>query len=333
MKLLIIGGTRFLGRHLVDIALQRGHEVTLFNRGHSNPELFNNVETIIGDRDQDLSALQGRHWDAAIDTCGYFPRQVRASARQLAESVAHYSFISSISAYRDGMPRDFDESTPLSELDTPEVEQITPQTYGGLKVLCEQAANAEMPGRVLVIRPGLIVGPYDESDRFTYWPLRLTRGGEVLAPGSANAPVQFIDVRDLALWNIIMAEQQNTGFYNATGPQQPLTMGEFFDQCQQALAIEANLTWVNDDFLLQHNVAPYTDMPLWIPPSDIAFSTANCQKAFAMGLALRPLADTVTDTLAWATSATDNTALRAGLSPEQEQQLLQAWHQLAELPA
>ena len=325
MKLLILGGTRFLGKHLVESALNRGHEVTLFNRGQSNPDLFPNVEKLTGDRDNDLSALYGRRWDAVIDTCGYFPRHVRESAQLLADAVDHYSFISTISVYRDDTPQGFDESAPLRSLEDESIEEVTNETYGGLKVLCEQMAEAAMPGRVLTIRPGLIVGPDDMSDRFTYWPLRIDQGGEVLAPGRPDAPVQFIDVRDLAEWNIQMTEQRATGVYNATGPDYLLDMEQLLVTCQQALELEVKLTWVSEAFLLEHEVGPYVEMPLWLPDANIAMSTANCQKACSAGLKIRPLADTVRDTLAWARTRSANIPRRSGLAAEREQTLLAEW--------
>ena len=208
MDVLIMGGTGFLGRHLVEAALGEGHRVTLFNRGSSAPDLFPDVETIKGDRELDLSALSGRRWDAAIDTCGYVPRVVRASARLLADAVDHYTFVSSISVYPDAMEPGSDEDAPVQELLDPTVEEVTAKTYGGLKAICEQAAEEEMPGRVLNVRPGLISGPHDPTDRFTYWPRRISAGGEVLAPDSPERQVQFIDVRDLAAWIVRMSIEQ-----------------------------------------------------------------------------------------------------------------------------
>ncbi len=206
MKLLVLGGTVFLGRHLVEAATARGHSVTLFNRGQHNPELYPEVEKLRGDRDSDLSALQGRRWDAVIDTCGYLPRAVRASAELLADAVDHYTFISSISVYADFHTPAMDESAPVGTLADETVEEVTGETYGPLKALCEQAAERALPGRVLNIRPGLIVGPHDPTDRFTYWPVRVARGGEVLAPGRPHVPVQVIDGRDLAEWTVRMVE-------------------------------------------------------------------------------------------------------------------------------
>src|SRR5215210_2686868 len=232
MDVLIIGGTGFLGRHLVEAALGDGHRPTLFNRGLSEPGLFPEVEKIEGDRDGDLSALRGRSWDAVIDTCGYVPRVVRASAGLLADAVDHYTYISSISVYSNAIALGADEEAPVRELPDRRVEEVTGETYGGLKALCERAAEEMMPGRVLNVRPGLISGPHDPTDRFTYWPRRIAAGGEVLAPDSPERRVQFIDVRDLAAWILKMSVEQRIGTYNATGPDYELTMGQLLEECE-----------------------------------------------------------------------------------------------------
>ena len=325
MKILILGGTIFVGRHLVEIALARGHQVTLFNRGQSNPDLFPQVETIIGDRDGGLEGLSGRRWDAVIDPSGYFPRLVRASAEFLAEVVDHYTFISSISAYADAKKIGIDENYPTATMDDETVEEVTGDTYGPLKVLCEAAAEAAFPGRTLTVRPGLIVGPYDPTDRFTYWPCRIVQGGEVLAPAPPTFPVQIIDARDLASWTLDMVETWRTGVYNATGPEHPLTMGEVLETCQSVIDTDAQITWVTEAFLLDQEVAPWTDLPLWIPVSDenfAGFSRVAVSKAVGAGLSFRPLAQTVADTLAWARTRPKDHEWRAGLRPEREAELL-----------
>src|SRR5690606_2480891 len=254
MKLLIIGGTRFVGRALVDSALARGHEVTLFNRGQSNPGLYPQVETIVGDRTGDLSALSSRSWDAVIDTCGYVPRIVRNMAETLSGNVGHYTFISSISVYRDFTQAGIDEAYPVGTVEDETVEEITGETYGPLKALCEQAVAEVFPGRALNIRPGLIVGPHDGSDRFNYWPYRVARGGEVLAPGNPDASAQIIDVRDLGDWTLDMAERQATGVYNATGPEQPFTISHVLESCREVTNSDATFTWVSDEFLVEQGV-------------------------------------------------------------------------------
>ncbi len=336
MDLLILGGTVFLGRHLVDAALDAGHQVTLFNRGRHGAELFPQVEKLRGDRDGGLDALAGRRWDAVIDTCGYVPRLVRASAELLAGSVAHYTFISSISVYRDLDQAPVDEHSPVGILADPTVEEITGETYGPLKALCEQAAEAAMPGRVLHVRPGLIVGPHDPTDRFTYWPWRVAQGGNVLAPGRPERRVELIDGRDLSHWILRAVEARRTGVYNATGPAHELTMGDLLAACRQAIGSDAHFTWVDEAFLLANGVAPWSELPLWLPESDNGVMAVDCQRAIAAGLELRPLAETVQDTLAWlrtdkapAEGDLSNIELRAGMARAREAELLAAWRDQA----
>jgi 2'-hydroxyisoflavone reductase len=325
MDLLILGGTRFLGRYLVEAAQEEGHGVTLFNRGLSGPDLFPEVETIKGDRDGDLSALRGRRWDAVIDTCGYVPRVVRASAGLLAEAVDHYTFVSSISVYSDGIGPGADESAPVEELEDPTVEEVTGETYGGLKALCERAAGEEMPGRVLNVRPGLISGPHDPTDRFTYWPRRVADGGEVLAPDRPELQVQFIDVRDLAAWMVRMSAEQQTGTYNATGPDYELRMGKLLEECEAVSDGEAQIIWVSEEFLEESGVEPFTEMPLWVPREYAGMQAVDCGRAIAAGLTFRPVSQTVRDVLEWDSTRVE-ADLAAGLRPERERELLSAWH-------
>jgi len=327
MNLLILGGTIFLGRHLVESALRRGHTVTLFNRGQHNPELFPQLEKLRGDRANasDLQAISARQWDAVIDTCGFIPRIVHLSALALAGTAAHYTFISSISAYAEPPAPGMDENAPLARLEDETVEEITAQTYGGLKALCEAAVESSLPGQALIIRPGLIVGPHDPSDRFTSWPRRLQRGGEILAPGLPDAAVQIIDARDLADWTITMLEQHGTGVYNATGPASPLSMHSLLETCHQAVGSESSLTWVSDEFLLAQGVTPFTELPLWLPPEAAAMQQVSIAKALAAGLTLRPLAATITDTLAWDMTRPADTPRKNGLSAEREAALLELW--------
>ena len=325
MDLLILGGTGFLGRHLVEAALGDGHRVTLFNRGLSGPDLFPEVETIRGDRDGDLSVLQGRRWDAAIDTCGYVPRVVRASAGILADSVDHYTFVSSISVYSDTIEVGADEDAPVEELDDPTVEEVTGETYGGLKALCERAAEEEMPGRVLNVRPGLISGPHDPTDRFTYWPRRVAAGGEVLVPDRPERRVQFIDVRDLAAWIVKMAADRQPGTYNATGPDYELRMGTLLEACEAAGGGGATFVWVAEEFLEENGVEPFTELPLWVPREYCAMLEVDCGRAISAGLTFRPASETVRDVLEW-DSTRAQTELAAGLKPERERELLLAWH-------
>lgn len=336
MNILIIGGTIFVGRALVEAALPRGHRLTLFNRGKTNPGLFAEaefsaaVETINGDRASDLALLQGRYWDAVIDTCGYVPRIVRQSAQALAESVGHYTFVSSISVYADTSQPGVTEDAPVGKLADESVEKVDGETYGPLKALCEQAVEAEFPGRTLIIRPGLIVGPYDRSDRFTYWPARLARGGEVLAPGRPERGIQFIDVRDMAEWIIRLIEQKQTGIYNADGQPETVNMEQLLLACRDAAACDAHFTWVEDAFLLEQNVGPWMELPLWIPENDPqagGFFAVSVEKATRSGLTYRPLAEIVQSTLAWAQTRPADHEWSAGMKAEREAEVLLAWKQ------
>ena len=327
MKLLIIGGTRFLGRALVDEARHAGHDVTLFNRGRSNPTLYRDIDQIHGDRDGELSKMAGRRWDAVIDTCGYVPRIVRLSAEFLADKVEHYTFISSISVYAEPVPDHLDESGTVETIADETTEELTGEAYGALKALCEAAATDATGGRALNVRAGLIVGPHDPTDRFTYWPLRVGRGGEVLAPGSPDLITQIIDVRDLAKWIILAAGKRLTGPYNVTGPETPLSIGAILERCRDVTGSDAAFTWVSEAFLTRHEVQPFTELPLWLPQESQGILRVSIDKALSNGLAFRPLEETVRDTLEWASSRASDYAMRNGLSPEKERALLAAWHE------
>lgn len=334
MKLLILGGTKFLGRHTVELAKKAGHTITLFHRGETNPELFPEVEHILGNRDGGLDKLAGRTWDAAIDTCGYFPRLVGASARYLADKVGHYTFVSSISVYSKfyaGM----DESAPVAVLDDPTVEEITEKTYGGLKALCEEAAEHAMPGRVLSVRAGLIVGPYDQTDRFTYWVRRVSTGGRVLVPSPPERPVQFIHAADLAAWMLRMAEHGEAGIYNATGPigpagngtqaAAPYTMEQVLTACREAAGSKAEFVWVDERYLLERKVELWSDLPLATPAEEDGLMEVDVSRAAAAGLTARPLLNIVRETLAWDATRPIGTELKAGLKPAREAELLTEW--------
>jgi 2'-hydroxyisoflavone reductase len=323
MHILILGGTRFLGRHLVEAARAAGHEVTLFNRGKSNPDLFPQVETLSGDRRESLDALKGRRWDACIDTCGYIPREVRMSAEALRDSVGHYTFISTISVYTDALKPGDDESGLLGTLEDPTVEEVTGETYGPLKVLCEQAAESNLPGRVLTVRSGLIVGPHDPTDRFTYWVARAVEGGAMLGPGNPEQTLQFIDGRDQAAWIIRMTEANTTGIFNVSGPASPLTMRETLETCVQVAGAGAALTWVEEAFLLEQGLQPWAELPLWIPDGSNAALNIHLGKAQAAGLVCRPLVETVRDTLAWHQTRADG--FKRALAAEREAEVLAAW--------
>jgi nucleoside-diphosphate-sugar epimerase len=310
---------------LVETALERGHRVTLFNRGVSGPGLFPDVEKLVGDRDGDLSALRGRRWDAAVDACGYVPRVVRASAGLMADAVDRYVFVSSISVYAEPVAPGADEGAPVAELPDPLVEEVTGETYGRLKVLCERAAEEKMPGRVLNVRPGLIVGPHDPTDRFTYWPRRISRGGEVLAPDSPDLSVQFIDVRDLAGWLIEMCEERRVGTYNATGPDHPLTIGRLLEECETVSGGDAELVWVSEEFLEKQGVEPFTEMPLWVPREYAGLQAVDCGKVIEAGLTFRPLSETIRDVLEWDLTRPADAEMGAGLGRQRERELLRAW--------
>ena len=341
MKLLIIGGTRFIGRHLVTAARARDHEVTLFNRGNYSADPA--FEIIQGDRHNhsDIAKLKGRRWDVVVDTCGHLPRSVRATAEVLAGSVDRYVFISSQNSYASVSNPGVDETFPRATLTTEQLAQANAidtsgqpsygALYGALKALCEQAAEEVMPNRVLIIRPGLIVGPYDYSDRFTYWVARVARGGEVLAPGRPERFVQFIDARDLAEWIVSMAEQKAAGIYNANRAPEELTMQSVLEECKLASDSDAIFTWASEDFLLQENVSAWSDMPLWLPeeaaPHLKGFMFINCDKAIASGLRFRPLSETIRDTLAWYQTTDLNQQLKAGIVSDKEQALLRKWHE------
>ncbi|MEM7130442.1 MAG: SDR family oxidoreductase [Chloroflexota bacterium] len=318
MKLLILGGTVFLGRHVVDAALARGHEVTLFNRGQHNEDLYPELEKLRGDRDGNLDALKGRTWDAVVDTCGYVPRLVSDSARLLADVVEHYTFVSSISVYSDFSSGELTEESPVGKMEDETVEEITGETYGPLKALCEQAAESIMPGRVLHVRAGLIVGPYDPTDRFTYWPVRVANGGDVLAPPDATAPVQFIDVRDLAEWIVQMADARKAGVYNATGPAETTSFEHFLTTCKTTTDSNASFAWADSELLAKHEIAPWMDLPLWVPPEAAGMLQTNCAKAIDDGLVFRPIQETVHATLQWAQTRPGDYQWRAGLSAERE---------------
>lgn len=325
MRILIIGGTIFLGRAVVDVAVGEGHFVTLFNRGRHDDDRTD-VERLRGDRDGELDALRGRTFDAVVDTSGYVPRVVRQSARLLADATERYLFVSTLSVYRTPVPMAADEDAPLATLDDPTVEEVTGETYGPLKVLCEEAVRDAFGDRAIVVRPGLIVGPRDPTDRFTYWPHRLARGGRVLAPGRPGRLVQAIDVRDLAAWMVRLLTMEASGTLNAVG--YPLPFEDALLVCRDALGSDAELVWVPDADLLGAGVTPWSELPLWLPESDpeargfFQFSNA---RAVRRGLAFRPMARTAVDTVAWARGRAADHAWRAGLPAEREAEILAAF--------
>lgn len=329
LKILVLGGTGFLGPHLVEAMQKRGHTPTLFNRGKTRPTLFPDVEKLRGDRDGGLAVLEGRRWDAVIDTSGYVPRIVRASAELLAPNVRQYVFVSSISVYTETTSPGVDESHKVATMPDP-TSEVVMEFYGALKALCEQAAEAALPGRTTVIRPGLIVGPGDPTDRFSYWPVRVAQGGEVLAPGEPSDPVQVIDVRDLADFILTTLERGHVGVHNVNGPAEPLGIGALLDACKRVSGSDARFTWADNAFLEAQQIAAWSDMPVWVPPigDGVGLTTTVSARAIARGLTYRPLDDTIKATLDWwATLPPERQSkLRAGITREREAAVLAAWH-------
>ena len=328
--LLILGGTGFIGPHLTQEAQRLGWKVTHFNRGKHAAGGVPGVETLLGDRNGQLDALRGRKWDVMIDDTGFVPKFVRMSAGLLAPSVGYCLFISSISVYASfAAPND--ESSPTGKLTDPQVEKVTDTTYGPMKALCEQYSLEAFKGRCSVVRPGYIVGPLDPSDRFTYWPVRVSRGGEMLAPGTPRDPVQVIDVRDLTAFMMKLVESRTTGVFNADSPPRAFTMGELIDASQRAApAAGTTVTWVPEDFLAAHWKAEDLDLPPWSPikGDSAGASLTAVDRAKKAGLRCRPLSDTVRDTLAWFQSlpAERQGKLHAVLDRQKETDTLRAWH-------
>jgi 2'-hydroxyisoflavone reductase len=328
-RILILGGTGFLGPATVAAAQARGHELTLFNRGKTRPGLFPNIETLHGDRDpkigEGLSALANRKWDAVIDNSGYFPRLVSASAKLLGPSVKQYIFISSISVYADNSAEGQDETARLDVTPDPSVEKVTEQTFGPLKALCEKSAEEALPGRTTVVRPGYIVGPDDSSGRFTYWPVRFDRGGEVLAPGAPADPVQIIDVRDLGEWLITLVERGTTGVFNAAGPKDRLRWGDLLEACRKSTQAASTLTWVPGEWVAKQGEDVF---PIWAPylGQTRGFHTWKNTRAAKAGLVFRPYGQTVGDTLRWyKTQGEGGRTKLAGPTAAKEAELLAAW--------
>jgi len=330
LRVLILGGTGFIGPHFVEVLRAQGHTITLFNRGRRNPGLFKDIETLIGDRDGKLDALRGRDWDVVIDDSGFVPRIVRQSVELLHDHVQHYIYISSISAYADLSKPNLDEDQPLAVLGDPTVEQMSDAAYGGLKALCEQVVQKAYGKRSAAIRPSYIVGPGDTSDRFTYWPVRVSRGGEMLAPGTASDPIQFIDVRDLADFMRLCVERRIGGSYNLCNAPHSVTMGSLLDTSKKISHADTHFVWADATFLEQQHLTDSGELPIWSPPTGATAGAAliSPARAVAQGLRFRSLETTITDTLAWqrqrpaAHNMNGGQKLRAGLSPERETELL-----------
>jgi 2'-hydroxyisoflavone reductase len=333
LRLLILGGTGFIGPHQVRYALARGHHVTVFNRGRQKEAWPGPVEELLGDRNGDLKALEGRDWDVCIDNPTSLPVWVRDAATVLKGHVGQYVFISTISVYA-ASDKPADESAPLASYDGNDAMAETIKSlsanqrlYGPLKALCEKQAQAQYGEAITtIIRPSLIVGPGDETDRFTYWPVRLGRGGEILAPGDGSDPVQFIDARDLAEWTIRVAEQGTTGVFNATGPASPITMRQMLAGIAEGIEVDPKFLWGSTDFLKANNVSAWSDMPVWMPGQGrtLGFHRRDFSRAAAEGLTWRPLSSTAADTVAWfrTLSPERQGKLRSGLASERETALL-----------
>ena len=331
LSILILGGTRFIGVEMTDLALKRGHKITFFNRGKTNADLFPDIERIKGDRNGEIAGLKARKWDAVIDNSGYFPRAVKLTADLLAPSVSQYLFVSSISVYPDfKAPRD--ETSPVGKLKDETIEKVDNDTYGPLKALCEKAAESAMPGRVTVIRPGLIVGPHDSTDRFTYWPARAARGGEMLAPGTPSDAIQIIDGRDLAAFVIDALEKKTAGTFNLVSPPDHFTIGDILTESIRAANELAKPTpppkaaWAPAPFLEAQKVEGWSDMPVWLDAKgdDTAFAQTSATRALAAGLKITPMRKTCRDTLAWHLTrpAADREKLKAGIAPDREKEVL-----------
>jgi 2'-hydroxyisoflavone reductase len=327
LRILILGGTGFIGPHQVKAALDRGHTLTLFNRGRTNPGLFPDLETLLGDRDGDLESLRNREWDCVIDNSGFEPEQVALSAGLLRDAVRQYLFVSTQSVYSDRSIIDQDETGHIGRAGVPEQEW---SGYGPLKALCEKELTDAMPGRATIVRPAVIVGPGDSSDRFTYWVQRVDRGGEVLAPGQPEDPTQFIDVRDLCEWLIRLVDNETMGVFNATGPLAPLSVGEFVHGLRAVTSSAVSFTWTSHAFLREQAVRHFSELPLWQFPdgATAGFLRMSAARAQAAGLTYRPLAVTAGETLDWWRSEPEERRtgrLRAGLTPEREAAILAAW--------
>lgn len=340
MKILVLGGSRFLGRTFVEVAQSQNHEVTIFNRGNQN-EGFKDVEIISGDRLGDLNELNNRYWDAVLDTSGFIPSSVFNSTEFLKDQVKHYTFISSISVYKDWVQENFDETYPVYEMSLEKANELSKdgniyEYYGQFKALCEVVSEKNMPGRVVNIRAGQLIGPNDYTDRIPYWIHRIAKGGKVLAPGKPNRPVQMIDNKDHSNWILELMKNETAGTFNATGPDYILTMKEFLETCIKVTGSDAEIVWVSEKFLLDNKVAPWTEMPLWVPeefpiepelmePWKGAF-TVNIEKAIGSGLTFRPLEESLADIYEWEKKrnlAEDE--WKSGMRADREEELLEMW--------
>ncbi len=324
MKLLVIGGTRFSGRALVGLALRADHDVTVFHRGTGKDDPWPEAEHLHADRHAGLGLLAGRRFDAVVDMCGYVPGDLGASCEAVADA-GRYAFVSSLSAHVDGARPYATEDDDVHETAAPDIEEVTGETYGPLKVACEQVVREGFGDRAIVVRPGLIAGPYDPTDRFTYWVRRVATGGEVLAPAPREAPVQWIDARDLAAFVLTLCEGSRVGTFSVVTQPGAHTMADLLETCGRVADSDAQLTWVPKAFLDEHTVAQWTDLPLWLP-DEPGFALFDPSRATAAGLVTRSIEETVRDTLAWDCTRQQSWPMAAGLAPERERELLAAWH-------
>jgi 2'-hydroxyisoflavone reductase len=329
MNILVLGGTAFLGPDIVEPLLERGHAVSIFNRGKTNPGLFPKAEKLVGDRNSDLKSLEGRSWDVVIDVPATHPKWVRRTCELLSKTCKSYLFVSTISVYNDfANPIDEQSPTFAPEPDIEDMKQVNNMTYGPMKRRCEELVMEFFPKTGTIVRPGLIVGPDDPTDRFTYWPARIDRGGDVLAPMPADQPVQFVDSRDLGRFIVSLVEDGHSGTFNATGPAAPMSMVGLLHGCRAATSADVRFTWVDEAFLLEQGVGPFMEMPLWVPGDDMKnFMTVDCSKARSVGLNFRPLAETARDTMAWVRTLPADRKWTAGLAAEREQAVLKAWRE------
>ncbi len=328
MRLLVLGGTAFVGRHLAAEALARGHEVTLFHRGRTGRELFPEAEHVLGERSADLGRLAGRAWDAAADVSAYLPRQVREACAALAGAIERYCYVSTVAVYRPTGAEHVTEGSPLldeTDLADPATEEITWATYGALKALGEREAVSAFGEHALIVRPTYVIGPHDRTDRFTYWVRRAAEGGELLAPGPPETPTQLVDARDLAAFTLDLLERDAAGPYNAVGPAAPLTFGGMVEACVQATGGRASPTWVDEAFLRGHGVEVERELPLWNAPEEREVLSCDPSRSLAAGLRLRPLAESIADTLAWDRQR-GSPPLADALDRTREAELLGAWH-------
>jgi 2'-hydroxyisoflavone reductase len=324
-KILVIGGTIFVGRHIVQALLDRGHKVTLFNRGKENPDLFSEAEKLNGDRTKTMDALYGKAWDVVIDTSGYVPRVVQKSVEALKSACELYVYISTGAAYKDKTKFGITEDDEIAIPRNFDAEEITDETYGELKAGCERVVQSVFASRSLIIRPGICVGPHDPTDRFTYWTVRVAAGGRMIAPGDPHRRIQFIDARDLADFTVSMIERKSNGVYNANGPDYSLSVSQFLSECKFVSASDAEFVWVPDDRLLK-SLDRWAELPLWIPENsaESGLSYRDNGRAIAAGLKFRPLRETIADTLKWWQKERLGSNLKCGLSREREAQLLAA---------